>query len=238
MLVNIIAYVLEVPEHCHYNQFMDEQRFRNRVIEMTVIRAGDLLTHEGNPFVPTEFQMEALEGDLEEIGITDVLKVYRSARHDDKLTLLDGHKRTAVHPDQLWPVVILDLTDDEADTQIIFHNTLGQWTQTDAVKMDALLKKARMSNMKLLKAADRIHGEIAEQVAIALRASGDKNAPAKPKRQFDFDNSNVAAVKVVIPTGDKLGLVERAIKATGQRNRGEALAEICRFYLDENENAQ
>ncbi len=44
-------------------------------------------------------------------------------------------------------------------------------------------------------------------------------------------------VKAVF-TVEQIAVVERAIKATGEKNRGEALVEICQAYLDGNANSE
>lgn len=59
---------------------MDE--YQNRVVEMRVMRAGDLLEHDGNPFVPTTYQREALDGDLREIGICEMASAQEPAGDD------------------------------------------------------------------------------------------------------------------------------------------------------------
>ena len=76
---------------------------RNRIVEFTTVRAGDLVDHEGNWRVHPLYQREALEGRLEEVGITDVIKLYRSARNGGRLTVIDGHLRKSTDPDLLWP---------------------------------------------------------------------------------------------------------------------------------------
>lgn len=40
------------------------------------------------------------------------------------------------------------------------------------------------------------------------------------------------SVKVVVNVGEHLPVVEQALKATKIRNRGEALAAVCQFFLD------
>lgn len=206
--------------------------FTNRVVEMKVMKAGDLLVHDGNPFVAATYQREALQGDLEEIGIVDALKAYYSERNGGKLTLLDGHKRQALHPEQMWPVIILDIDDDEADVQITLHNTIGMWQAIDPVKMQALIERARVQNKQLAAAKERIAATIAEHVEMAKRAAGDPAAKPKPEKNFKLDGLD-ASVKVVVHVGDGLDVVERAIRKVGVENRGQALLTICRFYLDE-----
>src|SRR5688500_14150041 len=112
---------------------------RNRVKEMILVRAGELLDNEGNWRVHPLFQRKALQGILAEVGIADALKAYYSPRKDGRLTLLDGHLRKAETPDIEWPVIILDISDEEADLLLTHFDTIGSWAETDALKLDELL---------------------------------------------------------------------------------------------------
>lgn len=204
---------------------------RNRVKEMIYARAGDLLDHEGNWRVHPLFQRQALQGVLNEVGIADALKAYYSPRNDGRLTLLDGHLRKAETPDVEWPVIILDISDEEADLLLAHFDTIGGWAETDALKLDELLKKANIEDKRLKEAAERIRRGIEDQVGIAKRLRGDADAPEKREPKYPFE-ANGKTVKVVIPVGDDLTTIEKALKRAGVINRGEALTMICQFFLD------
>ena len=202
---------------------------RNRIVEFTTVRAGDLVDNEGNWRVHPLYQREALEGRLEEVGITDVIKLYHSDRNGGRLTIIDGHLRKSTDPDIIWPALVLDLSDDE----LAFHDAIGAWAETNPMQLNALLDKARAENEKTRAARDRLAESIAEQVAIAKRALGDPTA--EPARKGVYSEFGMApAVKVTVAIGDDLETVERALKATGLKNRGAALGAICSFYLQMN----
>lgn len=204
---------------------------RNRVVEMRLIRAGDLLDHDGNWRIHPRYQRDALDGRLETVGMTDVLKVYHSPRAGGRLVIIDGHLRKATDAELFWPCVILDLNDDEADDELAFHDAIGAWAEKNALALNALLEKVRDENEKTTAARARIAEEIQAQVDIARRALGDPNvAPRQPL--FDTRDQRLApAVKVTIAIGDDLETVERALKATGLHNRGAALGAICSYYI-------
>lgn len=205
-------------------------QYKNRVKEMITIPAGEIMMHDGNPFVPTDYQQEALQGTLEDIGIVDVLKAYRSQRNGGKLTLLDGHKRQAQHPDQVWPVVVLDITDEEADKQIILHNTVGMWQNIDPIKMNELIQRAKTDNEKMQRAYGRVANQILEQVKIAEVAA--EKGERTPRKRPDLNQWKNRVIKILFSPGDGLTTIERALDATGKQIRGEALLEICEFYLE------
>lgn len=205
-------------------------KIRNRVVETVLMRAGDLLDHEGNPFIHPLYQREAVEGSLEEIGIVDVLKAYYSERSGGKLKIFDGHLRKSIDPDTMWPVVITDLTDEEADAQLVMHNTSGQWAEVNPLKMQELIERAKVHNEKLVAAHQRAAENIADQVDIAKRALG--HADAKPREKTGMDKLRLApSVKASFAVDDDLQTVEQAIRATGITNRGAALGAICNYYI-------
>lgn len=203
--------------------------YRNRIKEMTLVKASDLMNNDGNWRMHPLFQGEALEGLLEEIGITDVLKAYYSQRNGGKLTLTDGHLRKSRNPDQVWPVIILDIDDDEADLQLLLGDSITEWAQTDPVKKQHLIEQAKIANEKAKTAVARLRESIAHQVEIAKRAA-DKEMP-KSDRLINTAQ-RAASVKVVVQVGDELATVEKALKATGLKRRGDALAELARYYLE------
>lgn len=211
---------------------VDAGPYRIRVVAMGLARAGDIMDHEGNPFVPTAHQEAALRGSLTQIGISDVLKVYISERNDGRLTMMDGHKRKGMDPEQLWPVVVLDLNDEEADAQLAVHNLIGSWSGLDPLKMNALLQQAKARNAEMAGAKERIRAMIADQVDIAQKVGEDGHASDAREKQFKFEDALKASVKVVVPVTTELATIERALKATGQKRRGAALLEICEFYLE------
>lgn len=206
---------------------------RNRIVEFKLFRAGDLLDNDGNWRVHPLYQREALEGRLEEVGITDVLKVYYSPRAGGRPVIIDGHLRKSVDPSLTWPAVVLDLDDDEADDELAFHDALTGWAEINPLKLDALLAKARAENERVAAARDRLAGQIAEQVQIAKRALGDPTAA--PARGTFYEGARLApCVKVTVAIGDDLATVEQALRATGLKNRAAALGAICAFYLQMN----
>lgn len=203
---------------------------RNRVIGMELIRAGDLMDHNGNWRVHPLYQQKALEGRLNQTGITDALKAYYSERNGGKLTLVDGHLRKSAAPDTIWPVLILDLTDEEADEELAFHDAIGAWAETNPLALQALLDKARADNEEMAAARGRLADEIADQVAVARRALGLEDAP--PREANSYDTLGLAPmVKAAFLVGDDLDTVERAIRATGIHNRGAALGYICNYFI-------
>jgi hypothetical protein len=211
-----------------------KDKYRNRIQEVRILRAGELLDHEGNWRIHPQFQLEATEGSLTDVGKVDVLKAYYSERNGGALTLLDGHGRKSINPDEEWTVAILDLTDAEADMQLALHDSIGAWAQTDAMKLNALIEQARErhNSEKAQEALSRLANSISAQVELARRMAGDEEVRKPARLVEDFEEGMKRKVRVVIPIEEGLELVEGAIRMTGIRNRGDAMIAICRYFLD------
>ncbi len=206
----------------------------DRIIELKRMRIGDVLDHTDNWHIHPQFQTDATEGGISQIGIADRVLAYYSERNGGKLTLIDGHDRKKIDPNAIWPVLILDINDEEADYLIANLDTTTKWGQIDPLKLNELLQRAKPKNIHAAGAIKRLQEQIADQVNIAKRANGDQDATPKPKAAFDFQDQINKSVKIVVLVND-LAIVEEAIKATGKRRRGAALELLCQFYLDNKE---
>src|SRR6266516_86277 len=81
-------------------------KVRDRVVELVRVRAGDLAANPGNWRRHPERQRAALRGLLRQIGYADALL---ARREGGSLVLIDGHLRRSLDPDQVVPVLVLDL---------------------------------------------------------------------------------------------------------------------------------
>src|SRR2546427_11695367 len=88
-------------------------KVRDRVVELIRVRAGDLVANPGNWRRHPERQRAALRGLLRDIGYADALLARRDGQ---ALVLIDGHLRKSLNPDQVVPVLVLDVCEAEADT--------------------------------------------------------------------------------------------------------------------------
>lgn len=109
---------------------------RNRVKELRMVRAGDLIPNPGNWRVHGAFQREAMEGVLREVGQADALLAYETPKG---LMLIDGHLRAELMPDQQVPVLILDVTEDEAKIILATFDPLSALASDASDKLRALL---------------------------------------------------------------------------------------------------
>src|SRR5580704_15039100 len=86
---------------------------RDRIRELRRVRARELLPNRKNWRRHPKAQAEALRGLLAEVGYADALLVRELP--DGRLVLIDGHLRAETTPDSEVPVLVLDVTAEEAD---------------------------------------------------------------------------------------------------------------------------
>ena len=111
---------------------------RDRIKELRRVRAGDLRPHPKNWRTHPEEQQNALRGILAEVGYVDALMVRELP--DGSLQIVDGHLRAETTPDALVPVLIVDLTDSEAEKVLATFDPLGAMAEPDEAQLEALLK--------------------------------------------------------------------------------------------------
>jgi len=85
---------------------------RDRIKDLRRVRAGDLRPNPRNWRTHPQAQQDALRGVLAEVGYADALLARELP--DGALELVDGHLRADLDPEQLVPVLVLDVDEAEA----------------------------------------------------------------------------------------------------------------------------
>jgi DNA modification methylase len=120
---------------------------RDRVVELVRVRAGDLQPNPRNWRRHPEPQRAALRGLLRQIGYADALL---ARREGDSLVLIDGHLRQSLDPAQVVPVLVLDVTEAEADTLLATLDPLAGLAQPDPEILADLLGRVDSSSRAVL----------------------------------------------------------------------------------------
>lgn len=112
-------------------------KITNRIVELRNVRAADLKANPLNWRTHPERQRAAVTEMLEEIGFADAL----IARHadDGTLVLIDGHLRAELAEDAVVPVLVLDVSENEAAKLLLTIDPLSAMADLDRAKLDALL---------------------------------------------------------------------------------------------------
>lgn len=114
-------------------------KIRDRVKELRRVRAAELAPNPRNWRTHPREQHDALRGVLAEVGYAGALLARELP--DGSLELIDGHLRAEVTPEALVPVLVLDVTEAEADKILLTHDPLGAMAGSDAGQLDALLRR-------------------------------------------------------------------------------------------------
>ena len=121
-------------------------QIKDRIKELTRVRASELLPNPKNWRTHSENQQSAVKGILAEIGYADALLARET---DDGLMLVDGHLRAEATPDSDVPVLILDINEEEADLILATLDPLASMAETDVVALGQLMKGIDRSNEQL-----------------------------------------------------------------------------------------
>jgi DNA modification methylase len=117
---------------------------RDRIKELRRVPAGELLPNPKNWRTHPQSQQDALRGVLAEIGYADALLTREV--DGQRLMLIDGHLRAETTPDSIVPVLVLDVTDEEADKILATLDPLAAMAEADSAKLDALLLEVQTSS--------------------------------------------------------------------------------------------
>lgn len=126
---------------------MGEPVIRDRIVELLRVPASSILPHPKNWRMHPQSQLSALRGSLESIGVYDAGLVIKT--DDDQLMFVDGHARQELMGDQLMPVLLLDLTPDEARLALVTHDPITGMAEADKEMLEELLRDVNTDDAAL-----------------------------------------------------------------------------------------
>jgi DNA modification methylase len=138
-------------------------QIRDRIKELRRVKAKDLVPNRKNWRVHPKAPASALRGVLAEMGYVGALVARELA--DGRLQLIDGHLRAETTPSATVPVLILDVSEEEADKILLTLDPLSAMAESDSERLQALLNSVRTDS----KAVEQLFAHIAEQDALVLR---------------------------------------------------------------------
>lgn len=211
---------------------------RDRIIELRRIPAAELQDNAGNWRTHPKAQRDAFRALAVQVGVAGALLAYHSERAGGALVVIDGHMRKGEYPDFEWPVLVTDLDDAEADLLLATYDPLAAMAEVNAEKLRELSARTQTDDpaLAMLQMQQQAEADLA-----ALMAEVEEELAALEGGEGGGDDgrgaglaSARARVRPVIWMDD-LADFEAALQATGNPNRGDALAEVCRFYLNDHE---
>ena len=203
---------------------------RNRVKELRMVSASDLIPNSKNWRRHPRGQQDALRGMISEIGFADALIARETP---DGLQLIDGHLRqeiVAANPgasDEI-PVLVLDVTEEEADKLLATLDPLAAMAEADKDALQSLLQGIETDNGVV----EQLLLDIAQRTEILIDSIEYPELPMGDKQPFKQMTFTLH--------DEQHDIVERALalsKAmapfvnTGNENsNGNALTRICEMF--------
>jgi hypothetical protein len=116
---------------------------KDRVKELRRVPASELRANPKNWRRHPPAQAAALRGVLDDIGFADAVIARETP---DGLELIDGHLRKEVMEDQPVPVLILDVTEEEADKMLLTLDPLAAMAHADQDQLLQLLRDTQFES--------------------------------------------------------------------------------------------
>lgn len=88
-----------------------------------------------------------MKGILADVGYADALLARELP--DGRLMLVDGHLRAGVDAEQDVPVLVLDVTEAEADKLLLSLDPLSQLAESNTLALESLLRDVQTGNSEL-----------------------------------------------------------------------------------------
>ena len=109
---------------------------RSRIKELRQVRAGDLLPDPRNYRRHPERQRAAMAAAVSRLGYVNAVVARETS---DGLVLVDGHLRAGLDPDQVIPVLVVDLDESQAGEALATLDPMAAMAENDKASWDALL---------------------------------------------------------------------------------------------------
>jgi DNA modification methylase len=151
----------------------NEAPFRDRIVELRRVRAGDLKKNPRNWRRHPKRQVDALRALLAQVGYAAALL---AREQDGELILIDGHLRRSLRADQVVPVLVLDVTEEEADLLLATLDPLTSLAEADPDALRDLLSRVSSSS----EAVRKLFAELAASAGPLLGRADPEDIPAVP----------------------------------------------------------
>jgi DNA modification methylase len=135
-------------------------KIRDRIVELRRVSAGSLLPNPKNWRRHPKAQADALRGLLSEIGYADALLTRETP---EGLMIIDGHLRAETTPDAILPVLVLNVTEAEADKLLATLDPLAALAEGDPESLRTLLEQVETDSDAVKKMLDNLAMEYGAQ---------------------------------------------------------------------------
>jgi len=134
-------------------------QIKDRIKRLDRVPAKDLIPNPRNWRTHPDNQADALRGLLAEVGFANAVLARETP---EGLQLIDGHLRAETTGDGMIPVLVLDVSQNEADKILASHDPLAAMAGADTGKLEDLLGHLETNS----KAVQELFDSLAEQHGI------------------------------------------------------------------------
>ncbi len=170
-----------------------QKQIRDRIKELRRVRAGDLYASPKNWRTHPQAQVDAMQGILREIGYAGALLARELP--DGTMELIDGHLRKELDPEQMVPVLVLDVTEEEADKLLATYDPLSAMAETDKDALGRLLLHVQSED----DAVQALLAGLAEENGVNIYADGgelpDIEETTRHTVVVPYDDADIPAIK-------------------------------------------
>jgi hypothetical protein len=146
---------------------------RDRVKELRRVRASELRPNPRNWRTHPAGQRDALLGALAEVGFAGALLAREL--EDGSLELIDGHLRAETTPDQVVPVLVLDVNEDEAAIILATHDPLAAMAEADSRQFSSLISDLEIQSPAIQDMLDALKKQL-EAPDETVEPAGDQSS--------------------------------------------------------------
>jgi hypothetical protein len=198
--------------------------WKTRIVEFRAdVDPKTLKPNPDNWRVHPEAQRRAMSDVFKQLGYVEAVVVNKTTGH-----IIDGHMRHQLaveHQEPRVPVLYVQLSIEEERLALTTMNPLAELAVTDPEKLTELLASVPRNGGAL----DELLADLEQSAGGAVVKHAGQ---ARTGQRSVGQKLHAMRMMMAVP---EVATVERALARTGIANRGEALLEICRAYLSENE---
>lgn len=172
---------------------------RDRIKELRRVEAGQLAPNPKNWRTHSETQKNVLRGMLAEVGFADALLARELP--DGRLMLIDGHLRAETASDQKIPVLVLDVTEAEADKLLATLDPMTVMAGKNTPLFSELVSMVQTENHAVQRMLDAVMESTSENLSAVLSEIRPMN-PFPDEGDETFGNASDFTGNSSHPTSD------------------------------------
>ena len=156
---------------------------KDRIIRLDRVLGSELIPNPKNWRNHPPGQRDALKGVLDDVGIANAVIARET---EEGLQLIDGHLRIDELQEQMVPVLVLDVNEEEADKILLTLDPLASMAETDNDAVRALMEDLIMPSAAV---REMLSGLLKDETVSSggkddTRMLLDQSVQLKPQREY------------------------------------------------------